>query len=178
MPSGQRVPSVSSIINVVFPFEGQELAVERAAQFGTALHKAIELTIKRTLDPSTVDEALNPYLDQFWKFISSEDILTTQCKTEVKLYSKKFKFAGMIDLVEKNIYDFKSGQPHPKHHLQIAAYRHLWNINNPKNKKKSGIVVYLDGSDKNPAMVAEKPSDFNAFLSCLEIYNFKKGNNL
>lgn len=178
MPRGTVVPGVSEILESVFPFQGRGKAVDRACRFGTAVHRAIELEIKGTLDPATVDTSTQPYFDQFWKFLVEYNLLKTQCKTEVMLYSKKHHFAGRIDCVESRILDWKTGAQCPTHRLRIAAYRHLWNINNPGNKIKEAWLVYLDGGDAMPEIVKEKPSDFGVFLSCLEVLTFRKGNRL
>jgi hypothetical protein len=175
----KNIPGVSEIINSVFPFTGSGLAVERASNFGSAVHKAIELDIKGVLDWSTVDDAIKPYLEQFWKFRTENNILRTQCQTETILSSKKYGFAGTIDIIEKDVIDIKSGQKSPRHRIQIAAYRHLVNSNAPaKYKRQRGLLVYLNGKDEIPEVVEEKKSDFGVFLSCLNIHNFRKGENL
>ena len=95
------------------------------------------------------------------------------------LYHKKYNYAGTIDLIDNEIvWDVKTGQKHPKHRLQIAAYRKLWNHNFPKDKKKIGKIIYLNESDKQPEIVSEKASDFNVFLSMLEIKKFKESEKL
>src|SRR3990167_2965678 len=67
MPSGQIIPGVTEIIETFFPFEGYGRS-DNAANFGKAVHKAISLEIKGTLNPATVDLVLKPYLNQFWKY--------------------------------------------------------------------------------------------------------------
>ena len=174
-PSGAMVPGVSEIISSVFPFMGQGPAVERACQFGDAVHALVEMEINGTLDPASVDPALHPYGEQVWRFLSEYDIKKENCKTEVMLYSKKYNFAGRVDIVsDKYCIDIKSGQKSPTHRLQVAAYRHLVNCNQ-KEKIKESLIVYLDGSDKFPIIVKEKKEDFGVFLSCLNIFQFKGG---
>jgi len=116
-----------------------------------------------------------PYIKQVDMAITELGVMTTRCQTEVMLYSKKYKFAGKVDLIEKFVCDFKSGQPHPKHKIQISAYRHLVNCNQ-KEKIKEGLIIYLDGTENNPKIIKEKPEDFGAFLSLLNIYNWRKLN--
>jgi len=173
-------PNTTRIISNVFPFlHGESLASERAKMFGSAVHKAIELDLNKKLDSSTVDTAIMPYVTQFFRFMVNWDIYRTQCKAEVMLYSPKYGFAGRIDLVEKLVIEIKTGAQSPTHRLQVAASRHLWNINNPKNKiTQKGIIVYLDGSDRPPKISRERHSDLTTFLACLEIYNFSKLNNM
>lgn len=174
---GQRIPGVSEIIQAVFPYEGHGLASERAREFGKVVHKVIELETKGVLDPSTVDPAIQPYLDQFQNFRCEYNIPKTQCKTEIMLHTKEY--AGTIDLVTQDlIVDVKTGQKLPTHRLQVAGYRKLWNANSHKNKRKKAIVVYLNGSDKMPEIVEEKPEDLGVFLSCLSIKKWKELNNV
>ena len=177
-PSGTIVPGVSEVINSVFPFNGGGLVVQRASDFGTAVHKAIELNIKGQLNWGTVDDSILPYIKQADMALSELDVITTRSQIECMLYSKKYMFAGRIDLVENYVIDWKSGHKSPVHRVKTAAYRHLWNANNTKDKKKVSLTIYLNGEDERPEIVYEKPSDFNTFLSCLEIYNFKKKENL
>jgi len=54
--NGNIVPSVTQVINGVFPFEASGLAVQRSADFGKAVHKAIELNIHKKLNWGTVDD--------------------------------------------------------------------------------------------------------------------------
>lgn len=176
--NGGRIPSVTHIINEFFPFEGQGLAADRGRDFGKAVHMAISLEVKGLLNPATVDPALQPYLNQFWSFLCAYNILTTQCKTEVILYSKKHNFAGTIDLVENLIVEIKTGAVESKHKLQLVAYENLWNENNPKNKIKNSVLIYLDGSDNAPKIVGYNPEDWGCFLSLLNIHNWKRKENL
>lgn len=175
MPSGKIIPSVSTIIGSVFPFNAKGLAVERAVDLGKAVHKAIELDIKGKLDFASVDSVIMPYLNQAQEAINRLNIYKTKCQTEVFLASKKYGFAGTFDLAEKVIVDFKTGQKSIHHRLQVAAYRHLWNSNN-KDKIKKAYVVYLNSNIFEPEIIEEQPQDFQAFLNCLGIYNWKGQN--
>lgn len=166
------VPSVTQILDSSFPFQGRGMVAQRAADFGTAVHKAIELKFNGKLDESSLDDSLIPYINQFENFthqVSNFQLISS----ETRLYSKAYGYAGTIDLVCSEVYDVKTGSPSPVHRAQVAAYRRLWNENN-KVKIKRSAIIYLDGTDKEPEIVYEKPSDFGVFLACLEIYKFKK----
>lgn len=179
MPSGRIIPGTTEIIESVFPFNGRGLAVDRAADFGTAVHLAISLEIEGVLNWKSLDDAIIPYIKQWSMAMEKLKIQLRRCIPEEMLWSKKYLTAGTIDLIdEEYIDDWKTGHPSDTHRVQVANYRHLWNINNPNNKRKKGRIFYLSGSDKMPTIVEEQPSDFNTFLACLEIYNFKRKENL
>jgi hypothetical protein len=172
--NGKVVPSVSQILDTFFPFKGNGLIAERASQFGRAVHEAIKLDIQYILDYKTLDDNLKPYLEQFKRLNFDNFILS-----ETPLYSKKYNFAGTPDLLVPNsVIEIKTGQSHPKYRLQASAYLHLWNCNNPKNKFKEALVVYLDGSDNPPQIIKSTKQDFTAFLNCLNLFNWKKVNNV
>jgi hypothetical protein len=169
----ERVPGVTEIIGSCFPFTGKGVHVDRARNFGECAHKSVELHAKDNLDFSTVDPALLPYIRQFDIVCEHFGINKKRSVLETMLFSKKYKFAGKIDCVDNAVYDWKTGQRSKNHRLQIAAYRHLWNINNPRDKKSEGIIIYLDGTD-NILFEEEQPQDFGVFLSVMEVYKFKK----
>lgn len=173
---GARVPSVTQILGEFFPFKGQGEAAERARNFGNAVHKAIELDLNNQLDYVTVHESIIPYLNQFNEAIKKLRYQRLS-SPELRLYSKKHKFCGTIDFPGNVIVDIKTGGKSPAHRLQIAAYRHLWNNNNPMDKIGKGAVLYLDGSEKT-IIEPEQPQDFKTFLDCLNIYNWKRKERL
>ena len=173
--SGQIVPSVTQIIQAVFPFDAAGLVVERATNFGYAVHEGISLDLKGCLNPSTVDDAIKPYINQFWILFDSLSMLTVRAKTEIKLFHKSLHYAGRIDLVHADtLIEIKTGQKNKTHRLQASAYKHLWNSNNPKEKVKDALIAYFDGGDEVPAIVRTEASDYNVFLSCLEIWKWKQ----
>ena len=173
MPSGTILPSVTQVIDSVFPFIDRGEVTDRAKRFGSVVHRAIELEIKSILDWKTVDESIVPYLNQLRLIEPHLNIILQECKTEQMLWSKKYRFSGRIDLVENRCIDIKTGQKSATHRYQGAAYRHLWQ-NTYKVRLPKTLIIYLDGSDKLPEMIEEQPQDFNTFLACLEIYNAKK----
>ena len=173
---GNFIPSVTQIIDSVFPFEGHGLAAERSADFGKAVHKAIELDIQGRLNWATVDDAILPYIKQWEKIYSHLNILTVRCQVETMLVSKKYKFAGRVDLIHEGlVIDIKTGQKKPTHLIQIAAYKHLVS-KTLKVKVEKALLVYLNGSDEMPEIVKGRSQDFATFLACLEIYNWRNSN--
>ena len=172
LPSGKILAGTTDVIESVFPYNGKKDEWYRMK--GHAIHRSIALEIEGRLDYSSLTEYVARYFNQAMMAIEKLGIITIRCKAEVMLWSRKYLTAGTMDLVdEEYINDFKSGEKSPTHTLQTASYRHLWNINNPGNRRKKSRIIYLDGTEKMPEIIEEKPSDFTTFLAMLEIFNYK-----
>ena len=97
---GRVIPSVTKIIYAVLAIdekykrlrdEGILIDPEPYAKFGTAVHKAGELYVKKTLDREEMDPLLEPSLTAFTQFI--EDTGFKVLESETMTYSKKFWYA-------------------------------------------------------------------------------------
>ena len=131
---GRVIPSVTKIIYAVLAIdekykrlrdEGILIDPEPYAKFGTAVHKACELHVKKTLDREEMDPLLEPSLTAFTQFI--EDTGFNVLESETMTYSKKFWYAGTYDLYGSfngtfAIVDIKTGTSQKWHNLQTAGY--------------------------------------------------------
>ena len=131
---GRVIPSVTKIIYAVLAIdekykrlrdEGILIDPEPYAKFGTAVHKACELYVKKTLDREEMDPLLEPSLTAFIQFI--EDTGFNVIESETMAYSKKFWYAGTYDLYGSfngtfAIVDIKTGTSQKWHNLQTAGY--------------------------------------------------------
>jgi hypothetical protein len=102
---GAKVPGVTDILRAALEFGHASQEVLRAAlQRGTAVHKAIELDCKGTLDVSTIDRRVWPYFAQWrmWRGQSAFQPLTVERDgifgAELRVYSALFGYAGTLDL--------------------------------------------------------------------------------
>lgn len=173
--NGENIPGTNEVISSVFPYEGK--TDEYYSLKGRAIHEAIRLEIEGKLDYKSLTPLVKDYLEQAMMAVEKLGILTVRCKTEVMLYSKKLNTAGTLDLDDGEfIDDWKSGMKSITHRIGIAHYRHLHNINNPKDKRKQGRIIYLDGSKNMPEIVYEQSSDIGVFLDCLNIFNYREVN--
>jgi hypothetical protein len=65
--------------------------------------------------------------------------------SEIPLVSERYRFGGCIDAVSRGangqlcLVDFKTGSVYPDHLCQVAAYRMLWEENNPDQKIEGGF---------------------------------------
>lgn len=146
--------------------------LERSANFGTAVHKAIELHSKNVLDKTTLDESLLPYISAWDTFC--KDFSFKSEMQEYRSFSSSLKVGFTIDHIgNDSILDIKTGTPKPADIIQVSTYNYLYPC-------KNAYILYLD-KDKYKAVLLkrqEKSKGVNVFMSCLTIYNFKNENNL
>lgn len=117
--------------------------VEKAADIGTQAHELVELHIDEReidwaqYDPKAVD-AFKAYLS--WENQSKLTIL----EQEMLLVSEKYRYGGTPDAIgeidgELCLVDWKtSNSVYLDHLIQLAAYRQLWNENNPDRPLTGG----------------------------------------
>ena len=174
---GVLTPSVTQVINMLqdFSFVPDDL-LERASQFGRAVHKAVELYVLGDLNESKLSEPLVPYLNQYKKFEAETGFVASH--TEQPVYSK-FGYCGTFDLAGKLsgnrnpvLIDVKSCTSlHKVVGLQLAAYQQAF-------KETCGIITKqrfaLKLTDKNYRLVEyNDPADFDIFNSCLKLHNWR-----
>jgi hypothetical protein len=102
---GAKVPGVTDVLRAALDFGHASAEVIKAAlQRGTAVHKAIELDCKGTLDVSTIDKRVWPYFAQWrmWRKQSGFQPLTVDVDgvfgAELRVWSAMFGYAGTLDL--------------------------------------------------------------------------------
>jgi hypothetical protein len=179
-----NIPSVTEIIAEcgLYDFSGVPVDVlERAAQFGRAAHKACELLDKETLDMSTVNEPLIPYLDAWKKY--KEYYNTVPLYVERRVKSKIWGYQGTLDRIMKMpaglcVLDIKTtAKISPVVSIQTMAYK-VAIEEETKTKipfracvqlKKDGTYVCQEYNDIN---------DRNIWLSLVTLYKFKQKHNL
>ena len=102
------------------------------AQRGTYTHHATALHDQGLLDDSTVDEVVEPYLDDYRKFLEAHTPVWS--RIECLLADDISACAGTVDRIGKitvagetqqAIVDIKTGGAAPWHQVQLAGYNHL-----------------------------------------------------
>lgn len=165
---GKRVPGVTTIIGrfkdsgglLYWAFEQGKAAergeIERlydkrdeAAESGTLAHELVEahindseVNIPKDLPEKTVADAWNAfeaYLN--WESMTKLKII----EQEMPLVSEKHRFGGCPDAIgeingELCLVDWKtSSGVYPDYLIQLAAYKHLWEENNPDRPLTGGF---------------------------------------
>lgn len=177
-------PRVTSILGLVHSFDGIAPEVlAHAAERGTAVHRACWIL---EADPSglaweTVHPEVVPYVRAYeaarralrWQAIESERLVVSQ----------RYGYAGRADLIVTGIgrelltvLDIKTGQPHPAHALQVAAYAEAYREQTQTRKAIGRRILYLTASgayrlEEIPA--SQHTNDFTTFLACVMVHQWQ-----
>lgn len=149
-----------------------------AQTFGSAVHRACELSDLETLDLEILSEPLLPYLQAWRRFCKDYDFKFMKDEIEISMVSHKWGFRGTPDRISKidfTLIDLKtSTSMHPATAIQCAAYAILAEENGIKIKKRIGVQLLETGKYK--ATPYNKLTDKTIFLSCLNVYNWRRKN--
>jgi hypothetical protein len=170
----RRVPGTTSVISTVIPrqYNPGDWYLSR----GHALHVALHLLSKGTLDRTTVDESYKPKLEAFERFQAQTGYKITQ--SEMRLYSTRYIYAGTIDAIMVKetdcpiLVDFKSSFD-PTVFLQLAAYDNLVRENGISWPCKALALELRDDSTYICHWVAPVilKRAWQQFLAALTVYN-------
>lgn len=159
--------------------------LEKAQLFGDAVHMTTELYDKGTLCFDTLDKNLKPYLRGWIKF--RKDFGFDPEHIEFMDFHPKYKYGFKLDRVgiinkgrhkgKRAIVEIKSCELRPAVGIQMASYQDGWNANNKKTKVTLRIAVQLIENDYRHEIYKNK-LDFQVFLACLTIENWKKINEI
>lgn len=123
---GVKLPSVTQILRPLYDFSAVHPDVlARAAAYGTAVHRTIELYLKDDLDEDGLDENLRNPLQAFKKW-QADDMEQRErlYVIETPQYHEKLKYAGTADLMCSGmVIDIKSRPVNMlTDPIQLAAY--------------------------------------------------------
>jgi hypothetical protein len=157
-----RVPSVTTAISPLADYSrvDKEL-LDRAARFGQAVHKIVELHELGKLDESSLRPKesymadMTPILEA-WKKCKAEQGIVVRCAEPV-VVSSKYGYAGRLDVIADvrgvpSLIELKSRRYNPiTEKLQTIAYLTAWNECHPKEKVKKRFFCELCvGADNKP----------------------------
>lgn len=186
--NGVIVPSVTQILQAEGLSDFSAVPKDRleySLALGSAVHRGAELHELGTLDETTVDPEVKLRLDQWLLFLdhskAKEFFADKKRHVEIMLASK-IGFAGTLDRLYVGakaaiIVDIKTGIETPAAPIQTAGYSILALENYPAVKTIIRMCVYLK-ADKFKVVYNKDLLDAHIFRSALNIYNFKKRNNL
>ena len=153
--------------------------------FGQEFHKIPEIMLNG--DVPDYDPIFKPYVNSLNMFFAAHPYLLSDKTVKVvecMLYSVKYGYAGTLDfliLVEDTygrlwLIDWKTGAIQEHHKWQLAAYDQLA-VENFKLSKWPYTMTVRIIENKMPQLQIRKPyeakTDFNMFLSFLNVYNCK-----
>ena len=171
--------SITHVLGTCFP-KGKEfetwlkdvshnaaIIAERAANSGTKVHHAAE-ALSNGVKVEWDDKKYN--LMEWRGVMAAEDFLTNFVErilaSEARVYNDDEECAGRLDLVsliagERWLLDYKfSNGVYKNHYIQLAAYRHAWDLMYPDNKIDKMGILWLKaktrGRDKSEKKIQGK----------------------
>jgi len=154
-----------------------------ASARGTALHRAIELYTKGTLDTDSLHPEIAGALTGYLKFVADSGHEAIASELEL-IDDKRWGFMGHPDRIGTHrgldgglaVYDWKMVASFDANYvrLQTAGYAELWNINHPDRPVAHcfGLHLKKDGSYR-----LHNTSDLDArqtFLAALTVYKAQR----
>lgn len=155
--------------------------LQRAADFGTAVHDMTYLYDRNDLDMESLDPALVPYLDAWQSFLQVTGWETKA--SEQLVYSKRYLYAGRFDRKgpyngKLTILDIKTGIKNKATvkttGIQLAGYEIAHNELCKDGKTKQRVAVWLGGDGAFKMETYADKSDQARFIAALTIANVKE----
>lgn len=144
--NGQRVPGVTHSLQAagLIDYSGiPQHVLDRAAERGRAVHRALEFLDAGTLDRTTVSDELEPYLQAYERFCADTGFFPVL--SERSRYHQLRRYAGTFDRTgtigdELILLDFKTvAEVQEGHMMQLAGYLHFF----PNPRRFRGIALQL-----------------------------------
>lgn len=181
---GKVVPGVTSILAPLNDFENVPWEkLERAREFGQHVHQAVEWMIEGTLDWSTLDPALLPYVKsaEAWLCHTKPRLIESE---RVIFHDSRF-YAGKLDLhceIKKrklwyrHVIDFKTGAAQPKAvGPQTWAYKEALQHEIGRFRSIRGCVLLTETGRPKHHELRDDFQDDQTFKACRHIYRMKYG---
>lgn len=174
---GRQVPGITSIISALGIGHNHTYTDPIHSQRGRAVHRAVELYNKGTLDPETVAPIAKPYFDAYLKF--REDTDFRPLHSELRLGHEGLWFAGTLDLSgylnnQLGIVEIKTTDSLDAEALkaQLCAQSVLWRKNFPRRplRWKYGLQLRSDGT---PNLITKFSKESDSYW-VLKMVEFKK----
>jgi len=182
---GSKIPCVSDIVKFCKLQDFSQVPpaiLERAVQFGTNVHKTIELYDKDVLDFDALDEALRPPLEGWKSFV--KDTGAKIIESELIVFSKKYGYAGTLDKIvefhkgkydgSRAVLDIKTKTKIDKAcHLQVDGYLTAYNEEH-KKKATCKLILQITKDGEYKIHDSNDAGDLGIFKSAATIYNWCK----
>jgi hypothetical protein len=183
---GHIIPNVTRVIEPLAElWRVPRDVLEAACLRGTRVHKVCELEDRGTLDETSVNAALAPYLAA-WRLFKREhdfepDLIETRVVNAVRRYAGTLDRTGWIRVGGRRRYmllDIKSGILSECAGVQTAAYKAAAPIGMKEYPHaialRAGVKLGDDG--RYTLRLFADDVDLAVFYSCLTVYNWKARN--
>ncbi len=170
------VPSVTTILKGCGIIDDTYYTAEGTSR-GKRVHQAIEMYEGGLLRMEAVKQDIYAYMEAYIKFRRDLGSRLEVLMVEIPVINSEFFYAGTPDQVVKIdgelcIIDPKTGPAAIWHKLQLAAYGGL----HPKVKKFYTLHLKPNGKYSLVEVALDFRKEFNSFLACLSVYNWKLEN--
>jgi len=151
---GQKVPGITTVIDPLYDWSGiPKHILEAAKQYGSAVHKVVELYCTDSLDVEVLDPSLRPVLTAFPQWLKDYGFNKSDFIVELPMGDPALRYAGIPDLIldGKLIVEIKSRAFNQlSDPLQLVAQENLWIKNSGARTKYEHRVLEIrqDGSYK------------------------------
>ena len=153
---------------------------------GTAVHYACFLLDENNLDESTLHPEIVPYVNAYKKFM---EITGFEPRfSELKLYSKKWRFATTLDRQgpfewerkeQESVIELKcTWEMYPSTGPQTASHKIVVEENFPEIKIKKRFGLQLKENGNYEIHPLTDPQDENTFLACVVLHHWRERNGL
>ena len=168
--AGRVVPGVTGIIRACGLMDENGWN-DYARDRGRAVHKAVELYERGTLDPDSLDPAIVPYLAAWVEFKEQTGYVALECEQIV--FHPIYRYAGTLDQVgvldsKSAVVDLKTGAQAAWWGVQTAAY-------NAVAKRRVRYSLELKGDGTWRLVQHTDKRDINIFLACLTVAGWRAG---
>lgn len=179
---GRRVPSVTQVLDEqlmdwsMVPAE----VLEAARVFGTHVHEAVKLEVRKRLDWDSLDPAIKPYIEGLRNFMGKGDFVPLA--SEIQMGHTLYRYAGTLDLVGPvcgvdSLIDVKSGAMPRTVGPQTAAYAELYSCTyGARLKRRHCLELNPAYSEGFKLHRLNNPADWSIFQSALNCWRFKHAN--
>jgi len=147
---------------------------KEAADVGTLIHEWVSNWILGKKPEMPTDEKVLNGITAFLKFQKENKIKWLE--SERIVYSRKYKFAGILDAIGKKgkdlvLFDFKSSNGiYNEMRFQVAGYQIAWEEETGKRFNKRQILRFgKENGEFEVAELNEDEKDKKAFLACLTL---------
>jgi len=181
---GRHVPNVTSLEEEygLINFDGVPRdRLEYKTVLGSAVHYAIMLHNQDNLNEESLDPRIKGFFLAYRKF--TEVFKYEPRRTELRLYSKKWRFAGTLDSQGlfywkqkeiEAIIDWKcTWALYPANAVQTAAYQILLEENYPDIKIKGRFSLQLKDTGCYELLEHTDKTDRNTFLAALTLHYWR-----
>ena len=171
--AGRKLLSVHDVMGaggLLADMIGDEYALWR----GTAVHKAVELHVKGTLDPASVDDRIAPYLRAYLDFEAATGFKVIE--TEKPYFNPALGIACRPDLLGRfpgggeALVELKSGGLSPWVRIQTAGQD--LTLGGGITRARFGLSIPNTGKPK--VLPHRDSNDYRVFLACVTLANWKK----